>query len=110
MGDSSPAIDAGDDTVCQTLVGLYGNVDQRVPVTHAERYRKELDKYNKNYKYVELEGADHFSNTLFYHHQIELFTSMIDYLENDCGNMSLRAGNDTASGDVDMAVANQGSN
>ena len=30
-------------------------------------------------------GADHFYNTLFYEHQIELYTSMIDYLKNDCG-------------------------
>jgi hypothetical protein len=29
IGGGSPAIEAGDDAVCQTLVGLYGNVDQR---------------------------------------------------------------------------------
>lgn len=29
LGAGSPAIDAGDDAVCQTLVGLYGDVDQR---------------------------------------------------------------------------------
>jgi hypothetical protein len=40
---------------------------------------------------VELEGADHFSSTLFFRHQIELFESMIDFLENDCGTMSLQA-------------------
>ena len=59
-------------------------------MTHSNRYRKELDKHGKNYKYVELEGADHFSNTLFYNHQILLYQSMIDFLENDCGNMSQR--------------------
>ncbi len=69
---------------------IHGDVDQRVPVTHSNRYRKELDKHNKNYKYVELEGADHFSNTLFYEHQILLYKSMIDFLGNDCGNMSQR--------------------
>ncbi|MEM7432449.1 MAG: prolyl oligopeptidase family serine peptidase [Pseudomonadota bacterium] len=67
---------------------IHGDVDQRVPVTHADKYRKELDKHNKYYKYVELEGADHFSNTLFYNHQIELYESMIDFLDNDCGNIS----------------------
>jgi len=60
---------------------IHGDVDQRVPVTHANRYRKELDKHNKSYEYVELKGADHFSNTLFYEHQIELYTSIIDWLE-----------------------------
>jgi len=70
---------------------IHGDVDQRVPVTHSNRYRKELDKHGKNYKYVELEGADHFSNTLFYNHQIELYESMIDFLNNDCGNISQKA-------------------
>jgi len=70
---------------------IHGDVDQRVPPEHAKKYRKLLDKYNKNYKFLELKGADHFSNTLFFEHQIELYTSMIDFLENDCGRMSLRA-------------------
>ena len=70
---------------------IHGDVDQRVPLDNAKKYRKQLDKYNKNYKYLELKGADHFSNTLFYEHQHDLFTSMIDFLENDCGQMSLRA-------------------
>lgn len=70
---------------------IHGDVDQRVPLDHAKKYRKLLDKYNKNYKYLELKGADHFSNTLFYNHQIDLYTSMIDFLKNDCGQMSLQA-------------------
>jgi len=69
---------------------IHGDVDQRVPVTHSNRYRKELDKHGKNYKYVELEGADHFSNTLFFEHQIKLYESMIDFLNNDCGNMNAK--------------------
>ena len=70
---------------------IHGDVDQRVPPDHAKKYRKLLDKYNKNYKYLELQGADHFSNTLFYDHQKDLYTAIIDFLENDCGRMSLRA-------------------
>lgn len=64
---------------------IHGDVDQRVPPAHAKKYRKLLDKYNKNYKYLELEGADHFSSTLFYRHQIALYESMIGFLKNDCG-------------------------
>ncbi|WP_285765227.1 alpha/beta hydrolase family protein [Biformimicrobium ophioploci] len=67
------------------LLLIHGDVDQRVPPEHAARYRKALDKYGKNYKYVELEGADHFSNTLFYDHQKTLYDSMIAYLSEDCG-------------------------
>ena len=64
---------------------VHGDVDQRVPVDHATRYLKELDKHGKPYKYVELEGADHFSNTLFYDHKITFYNALIDYLKNDCG-------------------------
>ncbi len=64
---------------------IHGSVDQRVPLDHATKYRKLLNKYNKNYEYLELDGADHFSSTLFYRHQIALYESMISYLQNDCG-------------------------
>ena len=73
------------DKVNIPILLIHGDVDQRVPVTHANRYRKELDKHNKNYKYLELKGADHFLNTLFYRHQLALYETMIDYLQNDCG-------------------------
>ena len=67
------------------LLLIHGSVDQRVPPDHAKKYRKLLDKYEKDYQYLELDGADHFSNTLFYRHQIALYETMIDYLKNDCG-------------------------
>jgi dipeptidyl aminopeptidase/acylaminoacyl peptidase len=67
------------------LLLIHGSVDQRVPPVHAKKYRKALEKYGKEFDYLELDGADHFSSTLFYRHQIELYTSMIDYLANDCG-------------------------
>lgn len=67
------------------LLLIHGSVDQRVPPAHARKYRRELDRFGKDYKYVELDGADHFYNTLFYNHQITLFESMIGYLRNDCG-------------------------
>jgi dipeptidyl aminopeptidase/acylaminoacyl peptidase len=64
---------------------IHGDVDQRVPPAHVRKYLKDLEKYNKPHKYVELKGADHFSNTLFYDHQITLYRAMIDFLKNDCG-------------------------
>ena len=73
------------------LLLIHGDVDQRVPPEHAKKYRKLLDKYNKNYKYLELEGADHFSSTLFYRHQMALYETMIDFLKNDCGRVSMQA-------------------
>ncbi|MYD98925.1 MAG: S9 family peptidase [Gammaproteobacteria bacterium] len=64
---------------------IHGSVDQRVPVDHARKYLKELHDHEKDYKYVELELADHFSNTLRYEHKIQLYESIVDYLANDCG-------------------------
>ena len=75
---------------------VHGDVDQRVPVDHANKYLKELDKHGKSYKYVELEGADHFSNTLFYDHKITFYTALIDYLQNDCGPGGCSGGYATA--------------
>jgi dipeptidyl aminopeptidase/acylaminoacyl peptidase len=67
------------------LLLIHGSVDQRVPPEHAKKYRAALDRYGKDYQFVELEGADHFYNTLFYDHQLELYESLIGYLKNDCG-------------------------
>lgn len=36
-------------------------------------------------KFLTLEGADHFYNTLMYDHQHKLYTNMLDFLKNDCG-------------------------
>ncbi|MFM7120459.1 MAG: alpha/beta hydrolase family protein [Gammaproteobacteria bacterium] len=64
---------------------VHGSVDQRVPIAHAKRYLAALDKHGKRYRYIELDGADHFSDTLFFDHQLTLYRGMIDYLRDDCG-------------------------
>lgn len=73
------------DKVNVPMLIIHGDVDQRVPPDHAKKYFRALDKIGKPYKALWLEGADHFSNTLFYRHQIKLYESMIDFLKNDCG-------------------------
>ncbi len=67
------------------ILMIHGDVDQRVPPIHARKYIKAIEETGKSFKYVELEGADHFSNTLFYHHQLKLYENLIGYLKNDCG-------------------------
>lgn len=64
---------------------VHGVVDFRVLVDHATKYAKLLEEHKKPHKYVELEGAGHFYNTLLYHHQLDFFTAMIDFLHKDCG-------------------------
>ena len=68
---------------------IHGDVDQRVPVGHAKKYLKALRKADKPHKYVELKGADHFSNTLFYDHKMTIYKELLGYLSGECG---LRAG------------------
>jgi len=46
------------------LLLVHGDVDQRVPFKHFEKYTAELDKNNIAYQSLVLEGADHFLNTL----------------------------------------------
>ena len=41
--------------------------------------------YTPTHKFVTLEGADHFFNTLMYNHQEQLYVSLLSFLENDCG-------------------------
>ena len=67
------------------LLIVHGDSDQRVPPEHFEKYVAELDRAGVSYKKLLLEGEDHFSNTLFYHHKISLYESMLDFLSNDCG-------------------------
>ena len=43
-----------------------------------------MEENGKEFKAVWLDGADHFSNTLFYRHKMTLYTAMTDYLKNDC--------------------------
>jgi len=64
---------------------IHGDVDQRVPPVHLRKYLKALEDEDVQYRHVWLEGADHFSNTLFYDHQITLYENLIGYLENECG-------------------------
>ena len=64
---------------------IHGDIDQRVPVRHATKYVDAMKKAGKDIEYIELEGADHFSNTLKYDHKMKAYPRMIEFLEKDCG-------------------------
>lgn len=63
---------------------IHGDIDRRVDVEHSRAFVKKLKKYNKDYKYIELKGADHFSNTLFYDHKTTLYSELLGWLGNKC--------------------------
>ena len=70
------------------MLVVHGDNDQRVPPEHFDKYIDELDRARIDYQKLILEGADHFSNTLFYRHKIALYETMLNFFENDCGSMS----------------------
>ncbi|MFL0357388.1 alpha/beta hydrolase family protein [Erythrobacter sp. GH1-10] len=67
------------------LLMVHGDVDRRVMYYHFKDYKKAFEAAGKKGQFVTLEGADHFSNTLMFDHQQQLFTKVLDYLANDCG-------------------------
>ena len=64
---------------------IHGTADQRVPLDHAEKYRRALLKAEKEHSYVELEGVDWFLEYSFFDHKLSLYASILDYLSGDCG-------------------------
>jgi dipeptidyl aminopeptidase/acylaminoacyl peptidase len=63
---------------------IHGDIDQRVPVEQSRLMVDKLKSLGKPHKYLELEGADHFYNTLYYRHKSEFYPAMVDWLENSC--------------------------
>jgi len=73
------------DKVNIPLLVVHGDIDSRVTVKHSREFVELLEKHGKDYKYIELEDADHFSNTLFYDHNMLFYTEMVNWLKNKCG-------------------------
>jgi dipeptidyl aminopeptidase/acylaminoacyl peptidase len=67
------------------LLMIHGNVDRRVQYYHMKDYQKAFQAAGKTGEFITLDGADHFSNTLMFTHQQQLYTKLLDYLANDCG-------------------------
>ncbi|MGI9237648.1 MAG: alpha/beta hydrolase family protein [Woeseiaceae bacterium] len=70
---------------------IHGTVDQRTPPEQAKLYIKALEKAGKSYKYVEVKDADHFYVTWTYEHKQQIYGAMLDFLKNDCGQVSMQA-------------------
>lgn len=86
--DSFNPVDHVEDMNIPMLL-VHGDLDQRVPFEHYEDYKELLEEHNKPVQYLVLEGADHFSNTLTFDHQKALYTRMLEFLANDCGEGGL---------------------
>ncbi len=67
------------------ILVIHGEVDQRVPIYQGNRFVDGLKRHNKPYKYVILNDADHFSNTIGYENQKILYTELLNWLAGPCG-------------------------
>lgn len=63
---------------------IHGDVDQRVPLQSINEYRDRLEDADKDFKWVLLEGADHFGNTLFYDHKLTIYGEILSFLGGKC--------------------------
>lgn len=72
------------DKVNIPILVVHGDIDIRVPVKHSREFVAQLEKLNKDHKYIELVDADHFSDTLFYEHKVEFYSAMLDFFEKKC--------------------------
>ncbi len=73
------------DKVNIPVLMIHSDNDRRVMYYHFKDYKKKFEAAGKQGQFVTIEGADHFSNTLMFNHQQQLYTKMLDYLANDCG-------------------------
>ena len=82
--DGVNPLDHVDDVHIPILV-IHGDIDERVSVEESRKLVRKLKEFDKQYKYIELEGANHFFGTIYYRHWMEMFPAMIDWLDNTCG-------------------------
>lgn len=78
------AVDKAKETSVPMLI-IHGKIDRRVRVFHSRNFVSKLKRNKIPHEYLELETADHFSNYLTYDHKMEMYSKMMDFLENDCG-------------------------
>jgi|GEM_PF-4523960 len=67
------------------MIYVHGEDDRRVMYYHLKDYQKAIKPHNKDIQFLTLKNADHFYNTLYYNHQRDFYTKMLDFLANDCG-------------------------
>ena len=72
------------------LLLIHGDKDERVPVQESRKFVEKLEQFNrankpgKLYKYLELEGANHFFGTIYYRHYMKMYPAIIDWLDHTC--------------------------
>ena len=63
---------------------VHGDRDLIVPIRHSDLFALELERRNKPFRYEKLIDAAHTVDTLGFDHNMQFYTAMFDFLENDC--------------------------
>ena len=82
-GGLSPITNMDDVNIPVLLV--HGDRDLIVPIRHSDLFALELERRNKPFRYEKLIDAAHTVDTLGFDHNMQFYTAMFDFLENDCG-------------------------
>ena len=64
---------------------IHGTEDERVPIEHSDKLYSALRRNDKDVEYLKLDGANHFFGTIYYRHWMEMFPTLIRFLDEDCG-------------------------
>lgn len=64
---------------------VHGDRDLIVPIRHSDLFALELERRNKPFRYEKLIDAAHTVDTLGFEHNMQFYTAMFEFLENDCG-------------------------
>lgn len=83
QGGLSPIVNMDDVNIPILLV--HGDRDLIVPIRHSDLFALELERRDKPFRYEKLIDAAHTVDTLGFDHNMQFYTAMFDFLENDCG-------------------------
>ena len=67
---------------------VHGDRDLIVPIRHSDLFALELGRRNKPFRYEKLIDAAHTVDTLGFEHNMQFFTALFEFLQDDCGLQS----------------------
>ena len=62
-----------------------GTLDARTPGQDTEEFLRALEERDVSYRHLVLVGAGHEFDALAYRHRVDLYESVLEFLDNDCG-------------------------
>ena len=66
------------------MLVIHGDDDQRTPAKPVEDYIELLEEHDKDFDVLWMEGADHFFNSWFNHHKLEMYTKIDNFIDQKC--------------------------